>query len=169
MSSPDSAVNLEVVTVPVSDVDRAKAFYQRLGWRLDADIARGEDFRVIQFTPPLSPCSVAFGTGLTTGEPGSVKRLILAAEDIDSAREDLVGRGIEVSGLFHLDGGRVPPSITMRSRSRTHRTTGGTGTRPTCGRARAAALRTTRRRRPGATWTRRSTSRRCSLRHCSLR
>ena len=108
MSSPDSAVNLEVVTVPVSDVDRAKAFYASLGWRLDADIVRGENFRVVQFTPPLSGCSVAFGKGLTTGEPGSVKRLILAVADIDSARLDLLTRGVEVSGLFHLDGGRVP-------------------------------------------------------------
>jgi catechol 2,3-dioxygenase-like lactoylglutathione lyase family enzyme len=108
MSSTESAVNLEVVTVPVSDVDRAKAFYSSLGWRLDADIARGEDFRVVQFTPPLSPCSVAFGTGLTTGEPGSVKRLIVAVEDIDSARENLVNRSIEVSELFHLGDGRVP-------------------------------------------------------------
>lgn len=108
MPNPDSAVNLEVVTVPVSDVDRAKAFYASLGWRLDADIVRGEDFRVVQFTPPLSGCSVAFGTGLTTGEPGSVRRLILAVADIDAARGDLVGRGVEVSELFHLGDGRVP-------------------------------------------------------------
>ncbi len=108
MASSNSAVNLEVVTVPVADVDRAKAFYGRLGWRLDADIARGESFRVVQFTPPLSGCSVAFGKGLTTGEPGSVKRLILAVEDIDTARQDLVGRQVDVSELFHLDGGRVP-------------------------------------------------------------
>ena len=107
MSSPDSAVNLEVVTVPVSDVDRAKAFYASLGWRLDADIVGGENFRAVQFTPPLSPCSVAFGKGVTTGEPGSVKRLILAVKDIDSARADLVNRKIEVSELFHLAGGRV--------------------------------------------------------------
>jgi catechol 2,3-dioxygenase-like lactoylglutathione lyase family enzyme len=108
MSSTDSAVNLEVVTVPVSDVDGAKAFYSSLGWRLDADIAQGEDFRVVQFTPPRSACSVAFGQGLTTGEPGSVRRLILAVDNIDSARDDLVSRGVEVSGLFHLDGGRAP-------------------------------------------------------------
>jgi catechol 2,3-dioxygenase-like lactoylglutathione lyase family enzyme len=108
MSSSDSAVNLEVVTVPVSDVDQAKAFYGSLGWRLDADIARGENFRVVQFTPPLSGCSVAFGKGLTAGEPGSVKRLILAVADIDSARQGLVTRGVEVSELFHLDGGRAP-------------------------------------------------------------
>jgi catechol 2,3-dioxygenase-like lactoylglutathione lyase family enzyme len=100
--------NLEVVTLPVSDVDRAKAFYQSMGWRLDADIVRGDNFRVVQFTPPRSGCSVAFGKGLTTGEPGSVQRLILVVTDIDAARADLAGRGIEVSEVFHLDGGRVP-------------------------------------------------------------
>jgi catechol 2,3-dioxygenase-like lactoylglutathione lyase family enzyme len=108
MSSPESDVKLEVVTVPVSDVDRAKEFYSRLGWRLDADIVAGQDFRVVQFTPPQSACSVHFGIGLTTSAPGSAKRLILAVYDADSARADLVGRGIEVSELFHLDGGRVP-------------------------------------------------------------
>jgi catechol 2,3-dioxygenase-like lactoylglutathione lyase family enzyme len=99
---------LEVVTLPVSDVDRAKEFYQSLGWRLDADIARGDAFRVIQFTPPNSACSVAFGMGVTTGEPGSLRRLILAVSDVDAARKDLASRGIDVSGVFHLAGGRVP-------------------------------------------------------------
>jgi len=99
---------LEVVTLPVSDADRAKEFYQSLGWRLDADIARGDAFRVIQFTPPHSACSVAFGVGVTTGEPGSLRRLILAVSDVDAARKDLVSRGIDVSGVFHLAGGRVP-------------------------------------------------------------
>jgi catechol 2,3-dioxygenase-like lactoylglutathione lyase family enzyme len=101
-------MKLEVVTVPVSDVDRAKSFYQSLGWRLDADIAVGDAFRVVQLTPTHSSCSVAFGKGLTTGEPGSVKRLLLAVYDIDAARADLAGRGIEVSELFHLAGGPVP-------------------------------------------------------------
>jgi catechol 2,3-dioxygenase-like lactoylglutathione lyase family enzyme len=101
-------MKLEVVTVPVSDVDRAKRFYQSLGWRLDADIVVGEHFRVVQLTPLHSACSVAFGKGLITGEPGSVQRLILAVSDIDAARQDLVSRGAEVSGLFHLDGGPVP-------------------------------------------------------------
>jgi catechol 2,3-dioxygenase-like lactoylglutathione lyase family enzyme len=101
-------MKLEVVTLPVSDVDRAKRFYQSLGWRLDADIARGDAFRAVQLTPPHSPCSIAFGTGLTTGEPGSVQRLLLAVADIHAARADLVGRGVAVSGVFHLDGGRVP-------------------------------------------------------------
>ena len=99
---------LEVVTLPVSDADRAKEFYQSLGWRLDADIARGDAFRVIQFTPPHSACSVAFGVGVTTGEPGSLRRLILAVSDVDATRKDLVSRGIDVSGVFHLAGGRVP-------------------------------------------------------------
>ena len=101
-------MKLEVVTLPVSDVDRAKRFYQSLGWRLDADIAVGDAFRVVQLTPTQSACSVAFGKGVTTGDPGSVQRLILAVDDIDAARADLVSRGIEISGLFHLAGGPVP-------------------------------------------------------------
>jgi catechol 2,3-dioxygenase-like lactoylglutathione lyase family enzyme len=101
-------LKLEVVTLPVSDVDRAKRFYQRLGWRLDADIVRGENFRVVQLTPPHSECSISFGTGLTTAEPGSARRMLLAVEDIDAAREELIGRGADVGGLFHLDGGRAP-------------------------------------------------------------
>ena len=101
-------MKLEVVTVPVSDVDRSKRFYQSLGWRLDADIAVGDSFRVVQLTPPHSACSVSFGIGVTTDEPGSIKRLLLAVYDINEARADLVRRGIEVSGVFHLAGGRVP-------------------------------------------------------------
>jgi catechol 2,3-dioxygenase-like lactoylglutathione lyase family enzyme len=101
-------MKLEVVTIPVSDVDRSKIFYQSLGWRLDADIAVGDSFRVVQFTPPQSPCSVAFGHGVTTGEPGSVQRLILAVYDINAAREAFLSRGAEVSEVFHLAGGRVP-------------------------------------------------------------
>jgi len=101
-------MKLEVVTSPVSDIDRAKDFYQSLGWRLDADIARGDAFRVVQLTPPHSACSIAFGKGVTTGEPGSIQRLILAVYDIDAARKELTNRGIEVSEVFHLAGGRVP-------------------------------------------------------------
>ena len=101
-------MKLEVVTLPVSDVDRAKCFYAGLGWRLDADIAVGDAFRAVQLTPPHSPCSIAFGKGLTTGEPGSVTRLILVVDDIDVARESVGHCGIEVSEVFHLDGGRVP-------------------------------------------------------------
>src|SRR6266700_778765 len=101
-------MKLEVVTLPVSDVDQAKRFYQSLGWRMDADIAVGDAFRAVQLTPTHSACSIAFGQGVTTGEPGSVQRLILAVHDIDAARADFVSRGAEVSGLFHLAGGPVP-------------------------------------------------------------
>jgi len=101
-------MKLEVVTLPVSDVDRAKRFYEGLGWRCDADMVVGDAFRPVQLTPPHSACSIAFGKGLTTGEPGSVKRLMLAVEDVDAAREDVSRCGVEVSEVFHLDGGRVP-------------------------------------------------------------
>jgi catechol 2,3-dioxygenase-like lactoylglutathione lyase family enzyme len=101
-------MKLEVVTLPVSDVDRAKAFYQSLGWRLDADIVVGDDFRVVQLTPPHSACSIAFGKGVTTGPPGSIQRLLLAVDDINVAREDVSRCGVEVSEVFHLAGGRVP-------------------------------------------------------------
>jgi catechol 2,3-dioxygenase-like lactoylglutathione lyase family enzyme len=117
--SPDVGscdMKLEVVTLPVSDIDRAKNFYQCLGWRLDADIVRGDNFRVVQFTPPHSACSISFGKGLTAAEPGSAQRLELVVSDIDAAREDLVRRGVEVSEVFHLDGGRVPgPDPQRRS------------------------------------------------------
>ena len=91
---------LEVVTVPVSDVDRAKRFYQSLGWRLDADFAVGDDARAVQMTPPHSHCSIHFGKGvpgITAMEPGSLQRVYLAVKDIDAARADLVSRGVEVS------------------------------------------------------------------------
>lgn len=101
-------MKLEVVTLPVSDVDRAKRFYQSLGWRLDADIVAGDDFRVVQFTPPHSACSISFGKGLTTGDPGTVQRLLLVVHDMDVARKELIRRGVEVGEVFHLAGGRVP-------------------------------------------------------------
>jgi catechol 2,3-dioxygenase-like lactoylglutathione lyase family enzyme len=101
-------MKLEVVTLPVSDVDRAKRFYEGLGWRLDADIVRGESFRVVQLTPPHSTCSIAFGKGITTDAPGSIQRLLLAVSDIDAAREELLSRGAEVGDVFHLEGGPVP-------------------------------------------------------------
>jgi catechol 2,3-dioxygenase-like lactoylglutathione lyase family enzyme len=103
------AMKLEVVTLPVSDVDRAKTFYQSLGWRLDADLVFGDDIRAVQLTPPHSGCSIAFGKGLTTAEPGSAQRFELVVSDIDAAREDLISRGVEVSELFHLDGGTLAP------------------------------------------------------------
>lgn len=100
-------MKLEVVTLPVADVDRAKRFYQDLGWRCDGDVAVGDAFRAVQMTPPHSDCSIAFGKGLTTGEPGSVKRLMLVVDDIYAAREDLSRCGVQVSEVFHLDHGRV--------------------------------------------------------------
>jgi catechol 2,3-dioxygenase-like lactoylglutathione lyase family enzyme len=109
-------MKLEVVTLPVSDVDRAKSFYQSLGWRLDADLAFG-DIRAVQLTPPHSGCSIAFGNGLTTAEPGSFQRLELVVSDIDAAREDLISRGVEVSEVFHRDGGSLVPGPDPQRRS----------------------------------------------------
>lgn len=94
-------MKLEVVVVPVSDVDRAKRFYSDLGWRLDIDYKAEDDFRVIQFTPPGSGCSVIFGNNVTTAMPGSVKGLHLIVSDIRAARDDLLRRGIEISEPFH--------------------------------------------------------------------
>jgi catechol 2,3-dioxygenase-like lactoylglutathione lyase family enzyme len=96
---------LEVVVVPVSEVDKAKDFYQGLGWRLDADFATGEDFRVVQLTPPGSACSIIFGTGITSAAPGSAQGLQLTVTDIDAARAELAGHGAEVSEVFHDAGG----------------------------------------------------------------
>ena len=94
-------MKLEVVVIPVSDVDRAKRFYGGLGWRLDADFAAGDDFRVIQFTPPGSPCSVIFGKNVTGAAPGSAQGLYLIVSDIEAARREMLGRGIEISEVFH--------------------------------------------------------------------
>jgi catechol 2,3-dioxygenase-like lactoylglutathione lyase family enzyme len=110
-------MKLEVVTLPVSDVDRAKRFYQSLGWRLDADFVFGDDIRAVQLTPPRSACSISFGKGLTTAEPGSAQRMELAVGDIEEAREDLVSRGVEVSELFHRDGGQLLPGPDPERRS----------------------------------------------------
>jgi catechol 2,3-dioxygenase-like lactoylglutathione lyase family enzyme len=90
-------LNLEVVTLPVSDVDRAKDFYASLGWRFDIDLAAGDQFRTVQFTPPHSECSIQFGKGGTTAEPGSAQAMILVCEDIEAARDDLMSRGVDVS------------------------------------------------------------------------
>jgi catechol 2,3-dioxygenase-like lactoylglutathione lyase family enzyme len=94
-------VRLEVVVVPVSDVDRAKEFYEKLGWRLDADVARGDDFRIVQFTPPGSACSIQFGTNIASAAPGSAQSLYLIVSDIEAARDELLARGVEVSEVFH--------------------------------------------------------------------
>jgi catechol 2,3-dioxygenase-like lactoylglutathione lyase family enzyme len=98
-------MKLEVVVVPVSDVDKAKGFYQALGWRLDADFAKSEDFLVVQLTPPGSQCSIIFGTGITSAAPGSADGLQLTVTDIEAARDELISRGAEVSEAFHDAGG----------------------------------------------------------------
>ena len=98
-------LKLEVVVLPVSDVDRAKRFYQRLGWRLDADFATGEDWRVVQLTPPGSPCSILFGKGLTTAVPGSVQGNFLVVDDIEAARAELIRHDVDASEVFHFAGG----------------------------------------------------------------
>src|SRR5713101_5973949 len=96
---------LEIVVIPVSDVDRAKEFYVRLGWRLDADYDNGDDFRVIQFTPPGSGCSVIFGKNVTAAAPGSAQGLYLIVSDIEAARDELVAHGVDASEVFHDAGG----------------------------------------------------------------
>jgi predicted enzyme related to lactoylglutathione lyase len=92
---------LEVIVVPVSDVDRAKRFYEGLGWRFDAEAAVEDGYRLMQFTPPGSGCSIIFGKGVTSAPPGSSQGLHLAVYDIDAARADLIARGVEVSATFH--------------------------------------------------------------------
>jgi catechol 2,3-dioxygenase-like lactoylglutathione lyase family enzyme len=98
-------LKLEVVLLGVSDVDRAKAFYEKIGWRLDADFVKGDDFRAIQFTPPNSQASIIFGKGVPSPKPGSVQSLTLAVDDIEAARNDLIGRGAKVSEVFQYAGG----------------------------------------------------------------
>jgi len=94
-------MKFEIVVIPVSDVDRAKEFYAKLGWRLDADYDNKNDFRVIQFTPPGSACSIIFGKNLTAAAPGSAQGLYLIVADIEAARENLLRRGVKVSEVFH--------------------------------------------------------------------
>src|SRR5688572_15970354 len=101
-------MKLEVVVIPVSDVGRAKSFYDSLGWRLDADFVVDNAF-LVQFTPPGSPCSIHFGTGLTSAAPGSARGLFLVVSDIEAARADLVARGADVSEVFHRAGPGKPP------------------------------------------------------------
>src|SRR5690242_9609453 len=96
-------LKLEVVVLPVSDVDRAKRFYTGLGWREDADFSNGSEWRVVQMTPPGSPCSIQFGKGITTAAPGSVKSLYLVVSDMGVARGELVARGANVSEPFHFN------------------------------------------------------------------
>jgi catechol 2,3-dioxygenase-like lactoylglutathione lyase family enzyme len=98
-------MSLEVVVLPVSDVDRAKGFYESLGWRLDADVSDGKGWRVVQLTPPGSPCSIFVGEGITTAVPGSVQGTFLVVDDIEAARAELVGHDVDVSEVFHFEGG----------------------------------------------------------------
>jgi len=100
---------LEAVVIPVSDVDRSKSFYSNLGWRLDADFAVGDSFRVVQFTPPGSPASVHFGKGLTSAAPGAAQNIYLIVSDIEAARAELVARGANVGDVFHRAGPGQPP------------------------------------------------------------
>ena len=115
-------MRFEVTVLPVADDDRAKAFYERLGWRLDADFPIDEHYRVVQFTPPGSPASIQFGKGTTAATPGSVEGLYLIVDDLEAAREALIRRGVEVSEIWHGRGlgteGREPgPDPERRSYS----------------------------------------------------
>jgi catechol 2,3-dioxygenase-like lactoylglutathione lyase family enzyme len=118
--SPAVDMKLEVIVIPVSDVDRAKAFYTKLGWRLDADFASGNDWRVIQFTPPGSPASVIFGHNVTAATPGSSQGMYLIVSDIEAARAELMARGVEVGEVFHGagddHGGTDEPYLAGRRR-----------------------------------------------------
>jgi catechol 2,3-dioxygenase-like lactoylglutathione lyase family enzyme len=100
-ADPRVDLKLEVVVIPVSDADRAKEFYAKLGWRLDADFPFDNGFRVVQFTPPGSACSIQFGTNITSAAPGSARGLYLAVSDIEAARDQLAARGVTVSEVFH--------------------------------------------------------------------
>jgi catechol 2,3-dioxygenase-like lactoylglutathione lyase family enzyme len=105
-ASPSAAtvdMKLEVVVIPVSDVERAKEFYSRLGWRLDADRSAGNSFRLVQFTPPGSNSSIQFGVNLTSAAPGSAKAMLLAVSDVEAARKELIARGVDASEVFHCD------------------------------------------------------------------
>jgi catechol 2,3-dioxygenase-like lactoylglutathione lyase family enzyme len=104
-------MKLEVITIPVSDLDRSKSFYESLGWRLDADFDLGNGVRVVQFTPTHSNCSIGFGTGIIEGEPGSIERMELVVSDIEAAREDLIRRGVEVSDFFHKGESGFEPGL----------------------------------------------------------
>ena len=111
-------MKLEVVVLPVADIDRAKRFYEQLGWRLDADIARGAAFRIVQLTPPGSAASIQFGVGLTTLAPGALQSLYLVVSDIEAARAELAKRGAVVSEIFHRTPGTAPlPGLDPERRS----------------------------------------------------
>jgi catechol 2,3-dioxygenase-like lactoylglutathione lyase family enzyme len=97
-------LRLEMVILPVADVDRAKRFYEGLGWRMDADFTNGDDWRIVQMTPPNSRCSIMFGKGLTNAAPGSLQGTFLIVDDIEKARAQLAGFGVDVSPVFHFEG-----------------------------------------------------------------
>jgi catechol 2,3-dioxygenase-like lactoylglutathione lyase family enzyme len=109
-------MKLEVVVLPVADVDRAKDFYEGLGWRLDADLGDGEKFRVVQFTPPGSDCSIHFGIGVTEAEPGSAVAYLIVT-DLDEARKELAERGADVGEVFHREDGDEVPGADPEGRS----------------------------------------------------
>jgi len=102
-------MKFEIAVIPVSDVDRSKEFYEKLGWRLDANISAGDEFRVVQFTPPGSGCSVIFGKNVTAAEPGSVQGLYLIVSNLEAARDDLLERGVGVSEIFHASSAHTGP------------------------------------------------------------
>jgi predicted enzyme related to lactoylglutathione lyase len=108
-------MKLEVVVPGVSDVDRAKALYENLGWRLDIDVAKGDDFRAVQMTPHNSEASIIFGKGVASAKPGSAHSLVLAVDDIDAARDDLVARGVDVSEVFNYAGGPFNNAVENRA------------------------------------------------------
>jgi catechol 2,3-dioxygenase-like lactoylglutathione lyase family enzyme len=111
-------MKFEVTTVPVADVDRAKAFYEKLGWRLDIDFKPSPDTRGVQLTPQGSQASIQFGQGTTTMEPGSLQGLFLVVDDIESVRNELIGRGVEVSEIWHIEPGKGPvPGLDPQRRS----------------------------------------------------
>ena len=110
-------LKLEVVVLPVADVDRAKAFYESLGFRLDADFPGDDGFRVVQLTPPGSPTSIIFGSGVTSAAPGATQGLYLAVDDIEAARDDLAGRGTPVGEIFHFGEAGQTPGVDPERRS----------------------------------------------------
>ncbi|HZH02324.1 MAG TPA: VOC family protein [Myxococcaceae bacterium] len=116
-------LKLEAIVIPVSDLDRAKRFYQGLGWRLDADFSKG-DARVLQFTPPGSPSSVQFGSNLTSAAPGSAQNLYLVVSDIELARNELVARGVRVGEVFHFSEGPAPFGEKVRGPAPAHQSYG---------------------------------------------
>lgn len=122
MSSVPIDLKLEVVVIPVSDVDRAKQFYEGLGWRVDADFPVSENWRAVQMTPPGSPCSIHFGKGITPAQPGSCKNTYLVVSDMEAARRDLNAHGANVSESFHFDAFGTPPVPGPEPSGRTYGT-----------------------------------------------